>query len=119
MRFSLTILLISIFMMLLGSKCDNSKSTTFCGIKDPVKNIEWLKTRVENADKIEVTKIVYNGQDYLSINPCPGCPDNMTEIFDCEGNRFCTIGGITGRNTCPSDFLEKSEKTLVLTQKSH
>lgn len=114
MRFGLTISLILFFMMLLGSTCDNSEKITFCGVKDPLKNVEWIKKRVENAEKIEVTKIVYNGQDYLAINPCPNCPDNMTEIFDCEGNRFCTIGGITGRNTCPIDFLEKSEKTLVL-----
>lgn len=103
-----------IFAMITSSKCDNDKSITFCGIKDPVNNIDWLKERVENSEKIEVMKFVYNESEYMAITPCPGCPDSMTEIFDCQGNRFCTIGGITGRNTCPSDFLEKSEKILLI-----
>ena len=95
-------------------KCNNSKNISFCGVKDPLNNIEWLKTRIENADKIEISKWTFNNAEYLAIDPCPGCPDGMLEIFDCNGERFCTIGGITGRNTCPEDFFEKSEKILVL-----
>jgi len=100
--------------MISGFKCNNSPDSTFCGIKDPVKNIEWVKERVENFDKIVISKWTYNDVEYLAIDPCSGCPDSMLEIFDCEGNRFCTIGGITGRNTCPEDFLEKSEKILLI-----
>lgn len=114
MRLSLSIYIISIFTMITGSKCGNSKTSTFCGIKDPIQNIEWLKVRVENSEEIEIMKFIYNETEYLALNPCPGCPDSMTEIFDCNGNRFCTIGGITGRNTCPDDFLDKSEKTVIL-----
>lgn len=103
-----------LFIIMTGSKCNHNKSITFCGVNNPVENIDWLRERVENAENIEVIKFTYNETEYLSINPCPGCPDNMTEIFDCKGNRFCTIGGITGRNTCPADFLEKSQQEVIL-----
>ena len=114
MRLKSFIIFLTLFIMATAFTCNNSKDISVCGIKDPVKNLEWLKTRIDNAEKIEVYKMVYNEKEYISVNPCPGCPDSMTEIFDCDENRFCTIGGITGRNTCPDDFLEKSEKILIL-----
>jgi len=114
MQFKSVILLTSLVIMASSFTCNNSTDTKVCGIKDPVNNIGWLKERVENADEIEIFTYKYNDLDYISVNPCPGCPDSMLEIFDCQGNVFCTIGGITGKNTCPADFLEKSEKLLLL-----
>lgn len=114
MRLRVSICLFILFIIMTGSKCDHNKSIAFCGVSNPVENIGWLSERVKNAENIEVVKFTYNETEYLAINPCPGCPDNMTEIFDCQGNRFCTIGGITGRNTCPEDFFEKSEKVLLI-----
>jgi hypothetical protein len=54
MQFKSILLAITLVIMVSSFTCNNSPETNVCGIKDPANNIDWLKERIENADRIEI-----------------------------------------------------------------
>lgn len=74
----------------------------------PCENSEWLQSKVDTmkASRFQkgiIEQFEYEGQTVISIDPCVGCADAMTVVYDCSGNELCKFGGIAGFNTCP-DF---------------
>ena len=47
------------------------------------------------------------------IDVCNGCADNLTTVYNCEGNVICEFGGIAGLNTCPDFDKNSTNKTII------
>lgn len=84
----------------------------------PCDNNEWLQEEVDamkrnrSQDGI-IEQYEYEGQIVISINPCVGCADAMTVVYDCTGKELCKFGGIAGFNTCPN-FNDAAVFTKVI-----
>lgn len=94
--------------------CTKQENVTSSNAVNPLENLEWLKKKKENFErlmnsvKVKITQYQYNNQDVFLINNCVGCADALTKVYNCQGELICEFGGIGGLNTCP-DFQSKAK----------
>lgn len=68
-----------------------------------------------SKSKGEIVQYYYRDQFVFSIDPCGGCADAMTTVYDCDQREICRFGGIAGFLTCP-DFAEHASQRKVILQ---
>lgn len=86
-----------------------SSDVSACGVKDPVKNLSWLKEMIEDEEnrpnQLTIRKFEYKGQTYfdwsLLVMSCMAC-----RVYDCDGN-VLSFGEVYDENEY-SDFVEAS-----------
>ncbi|WP_346883130.1 hypothetical protein [uncultured Algibacter sp.] len=117
--FVLFILPISFLLGCNDSDDDSDPSSKTCS-ENPLENIEWLKELVNNtnANGLEIIQYDYKVQTVFSINSCLGCSDNLIIIYDCEKNKVCKFGGISGLNSCPDFDTEAKNETLLFSTRN-
>jgi hypothetical protein len=77
-------------------------------------DLSWLKDKVEPINsETEVVRYKYKGETVYLINTCAGCADSMDEVYNCDGQLICQLGGIAGLNTCPDFYDTATEKEVV------
>ena len=114
------IFLILLTISFLGcSETDNEKPASKICLDNPLENIEWLKKLINNTDSngTEVIQYNYKNQTVFSINNCLNCSDNLITVYDCQRNKICEFGGITGLNTCPDFDTEATNKTTLFSDR--
>lgn len=116
MRYSFLLLLFP-FLVACGDQSQDLNKT--CSIKDPLKEIDWLKEIVATLDKragaqgSEIIQFVYQDQCVIMVNDCFNCADNLVRVYDYEQNVICEFGGFAGLNTC-IDFENEATDPQVL-----
>lgn len=101
-----TIFLPIFALLLIFSACKKDQVAQPCGVEDPLTELQWLKSRLEQSlsnppgTNILVEEYTWNDSTFFLVNSCVGCPDEMKEIYNCEGVQRCSIGGIAGLQ-CP------------------
>jgi hypothetical protein len=103
-----------VFIFFLQGSCEKEdESPTVCGVENPHENLEWLKTILNKRFCTEVYKITYKGEEYIGVYDCPDGADYGAIVYHCDGTKYCEIIGFTGESTCPDDFWENIEETLI------
>jgi len=99
--------LLSIFIIGAFFACEKDVcKERICGQLDPINNIDWLKNALERRPFCTyVYSFRFSNREYISIEDCPG-PDHQIDIYDCNGEDKCEIGGYSGGSYCnmPSGF---------------
>lgn len=115
MKSFLLVLCFSIFI-----SCSNTSDENLtCNVSNPLEEISWLqhiKTSFEqsaSASKKQITQYTYNEESVFLIDSCNGCADNLTTVYNCNGDVICEFGGIAGLNTC-AGFNETITNKIVL-----
>jgi hypothetical protein len=115
MKSCLLVLCFSIFI-----SCSNTSDENMtCNVGNPLDEISWLqqiKTSFEqsaSATKKLIIQYSYNEESVFLIDSCTGCADNLTTVYNCNGDVICEFGGIAGLNTC-IDFNETATNKIVL-----
>ena len=113
------IYLLLFFTSLLIS-CNNlEENIATCNVENPLEDIAWLKELKDgfeqsaSASKKKITQYTYNNKTVFLVNICVNCSDNLTTLYNCEGDKICEFGGIAGLNTCP-DFEKNAKDENVL-----
>jgi hypothetical protein len=111
---------ILLFLTFLLFSCSNSENIiSACNVENPLEDIAWLKQIKTNfkqsasATKKQIIQYTYNNETVFMIDVCNGCADNLTTVYNCEGNVICEFGGIAGLNTCP-DFDKNSTNKIII-----
>lgn len=95
--------------MLLGfSSC--KKQETYCGVEDPVNDIEWIgKVISSQATKLWIHKNTYNGVEGFYVYACINEDCTLYSIYykNC-GNILMYESGGAGGNNFPGDFDTRS-----------
>ncbi len=90
--------LLFIFLLIcLFCTCKKDSYANLCGGKDPIKNLSWLKPRIDEYQKnndqrsglIRVVRGEYKGQTlyFFVLGCCAACSCNSAGcVYDCEGN---------------------------------
>jgi hypothetical protein len=78
---------------------------------------EWLSRKIEELKKdeakAEIDELEYAWGKAIFINPCTGCADLYTYIYDYCGNETCRMGGFAGMNNCAQAYQQQSQKKLI------
>jgi hypothetical protein len=101
------------------------KESCACGFENTRENLPWLKHFVDQVSPscYEVYSFVFEKKEYISIANCEGTPDGMKFMYDCQGNRTFSYGGISGAptnygmpDTFTVEFYLSHRKLLFITQ---
>jgi hypothetical protein len=97
--------IILVFYLVLGSiSCregidSQDSQTRYCGVADPVNELEWLRNEVEDFDKgsahmdAYVYTAIYRNERVFYIDICcPACGVAPPEVKTCEGTSLGRIG---------------------------
>jgi hypothetical protein len=85
--------------------CKDNDAPNVCHVDDPVNDLEWLKTKIDELENSEfsrkyfyVEQAEYNGQTIFYINNC--CPMCMTMLvyYDCSGNAIESVDNSQVKN---------------------
>jgi len=119
MRRILYSLIISFSLVGCGNEGDPTTINSQCFVNGSIENLEWLKEKIENFEKlmnsvrIDIHQYMYNNEPVFLINDCVDCADAISVVYNCAGDIICEFGGIEGKNTCP-DFNDKAtDKKLI------
>ena len=109
--------LILILLAFSLSACEkNILPEGYCQNSEQASEQDWLNKKIRsykrNGTSAEIFTAKLGTQPVIIINTCPGCADTMDAIYNCEGEQICTVGGISGANTC-SDYGEFSDIELI------
>lgn len=110
----------ALLLVVLFISCTVNEATEGnCFNSKPIEELNWLKkmkdvfaTTKENAKK-RIVQYTYNGEDVFAINTCVGCPNSLEQIYNCEGDTICKLGGVTNLNTCPNFYKNASNKKVL------
>ena len=92
-----------------------SKPQLYCGVKNPVRDLAWLKERIANDPATyDIYKLKYKNTEgfYFLLRP-DVCCDQFTAIYtSCDGTTLYSSGGFAGFNTFPGDFDSNGGKLV-------
>ncbi len=76
-----------------------------------VNSQEWVWEIVENPFLCDgclesVSVFTFNGEQYVVLVDGGQCSDAAVNVFTCDGDPYCTDGGIAGLNQCQDFFAE-------------
>lgn len=97
-----------------NSPCDNFDETN-SGSEWLSETIKWYSENGSGSP--EIYELKYSWGVAILISPCSACSDEMVEIYDCQGNHICSVGGIAGINTCPSAYKNETPKSKLIWKK--
>ena len=104
-----TEILVCLILFLTLSGCEHkTDSCTVCGVNNPIENIPWLKSTIDNITASnyktlsEVDLIEYESKELILLKwTLNGIYDIPTgEIYDCTGNLLYTCGGNQPIDSC-------------------
>ncbi|MFZ5942436.1 MAG: DUF6970 domain-containing protein [Bacteroidota bacterium] len=103
-------------LLILLVNCSDYPKEEFCGVSDPLKNINWLHEiylfAERNNVKSRITKVIYKDEEGFIIETFIDQPaDNMVTFRNCSNEIICEWGGIGGIISCPDfqDYVTFSE----------
>lgn len=106
--------ILSLFFILSISGC--KKDNSFCGLKDPVNEIEWLNEYTTESTIVhcEIFEATYMDIDGFYIKMYfDSIYSNSGSVFkNCKGESICGWGGITPPN-CPDYSQHESHRELI------
>jgi len=115
-----------IFLLLvtMGAGCEKEdSSSTVCGIKDPLTNLNWLrdlKVNLEGDSDVNLAEIVLyqlDNVDYIYVlKSISSSYDIPNTIYNCKGDEKYQCGGNQPVDSCTTFFLE-AHKIKTLWQK--
>jgi hypothetical protein len=118
MRFTFIFLSLIFFLRCSETNDGNDPSSKTCS-ENPLSTIDWIKDLINNTDSngLEIIQYDYKDLTVFSINSCLNCADNLISVYDCQRNKICEFGGITGLNTCPDFDSEANNKTIIFSDR--
>ena len=94
-------------------KANKQCTECHCQTLNPLEELDWLKKKLNklyekgcSADEIYSCKYQKDKDGFLFVNTT--CRDVPQELYDCRGNRLCTIGGVLGRRDTIYNIEENS-----------
>ncbi len=110
MRFSI----IACLLGFVATGCREEIKNT-CNVRNP-RDLPWLQKIIDqnrsNPTGARIVQYTYRGESVFLVNLCEGCPDALTNVYNCKGEVICEFGGIDGRITCP-DFSRAEEGEVI------
>lgn len=111
MKYIISLFLIAAFV----TSC--KKDNTFCGVGNPMNEIEWLNDFVNNEyspPSIAVYKAIYKDTSgfYLVIYRDSAKTNTATSFTNCEGQGICVTGGALP-SKCPDYKQHESYRELI------
>lgn len=109
-------LFIPILLLMVIAVTACKKDNSFCGYKDPINEIAWLKD-FANSEYIlgcDIYKAVYKDTSgfYIVIYRDSARTNTATSFTNCDGHGICSTGGITPPN-CPDYKQHESYRELI------
>jgi hypothetical protein len=105
-------------MFLTSCPSDFNFDTT-CNVDIPLEDLVWLKEiknsfeQSSSASKKQIVQYNFNNETVFLIDGCVNCADNLTTLYNCEGEVICEFGGIAGLNTCPNFENEAIDRNIL------
>ncbi len=87
-----------------------SKSPCEASPKDPTQ-VEWMNTIIAKRDVTKVIRYDYNDKPVYFFKVTKCC-DFQSYLQDCENNRICVDGGMTGGD-CQAIFRQLTNETTI------
>lgn len=114
------ILFLTVLFILQGCNKDIIRAKSFCDVTDPVHDLPWLQTIVDDQannkySKMTVTKYEYLQEEGFLVDSCVNCPDSVSIFYNCGGHKICEFDGENGSNNCP-DFLDNAIRKEIVFQ---
>jgi hypothetical protein len=87
-------LLFALLLLCLFCTCKKDSSSNLCGGSNPVKNLPWLKAKIDTLQKSSlhstIRRSLYQSQTiyFLSGECCPACNCVPFIGFDCDGKNI-------------------------------
>lgn len=103
--------------------CDEKEenaSPVICGVENPIENLSWLKEKIDTFSKttgvgIQIFQATYQNETVFIVDDCMNCADALIQVYNCQGDVICQLGGFAGLNTCPDFDKEVSNQELIWT----
>ncbi len=101
-----------IVVLVLLISCSDEENLNTCDVADPVTELQWLKTEIQNnsqtgsvhADYI-IYHTIYKGRSvFVSLMCCPVCNTSPPLVRTCSGRVIGAIG-----DDIPSDILQNAQ----------
>ena len=86
-------LLFAFLLLFLFCTCKKDPYANLCGGSDPIKNLAWLKVRIDTLQKYPnsmsiITRFTYKKNTFfLQGSYCPNC-NYLPVYYDCDGNNI-------------------------------
>ena len=113
-----------LFGLLFFLACDNEESEFSTCEDNPIENVAWIKelieaeNLIEDTNGLEITQYNFDGNTVFCVDRCiNNCSDSLINVYDCEQNLICELGGIAGLNTCPNFETEAINQGIVFTNR--
>lgn len=111
--------LIILSLILFISCEDDNEKGKICGINDPIEDLDWLKSKIDdhlrNSPEFEakITQYEYKGETVFLADMALIRSDVKMLMYNCEGELICTKEGNTESDNCPNFFDEAREEELL------
>ena len=117
------ILLAVFFVVASLSGCKNTdteppSNESECKVENPLTDLDWLSQKISKFDSdstrtVKVSQCKYQtDKTGFLIEPCVGCPDAGTELYDCKGNLLCVLLGETD-DPCAEYEIDANSISLI------
>jgi hypothetical protein len=101
------------FVLILIPILSSCEKELVCGVKNPVKELSWLKEIIDNnSHDTKIYQCTYKYGTGFLVDPCASCMDAGFTFFNCDGVIVCEGNGMTGQNNCAE--LNISEKRKLI-----
>lgn len=112
--------LLAFLITLQSCNKDIVRAKSFCDVTDPVQDLPWLKTIIDDQannkySKMTVTKYEYQQEEGFLVDSCVNCPDSLAIFYNCSGHKICEFDSENGSNNCP-DFLGNAIRKEIVFQ---
>jgi len=117
-------LLLAVFFVVASlSGCKNTdteppSNESECKVENPLTDLDWLSQKISKFDSdstrtVKVSQCKYQtDKTGFLIEPCVGCPDAGTELYDCKGNLLCVLLGETD-DPCAEYEIDANSISLI------
>lgn len=107
---------ISVCLLLLTScsNNDDTNSETICSVKNPIENLNWLKSEIDTRKKTGddysyVVQSQHNSQTVFIFGNCNPLANSVISVKTCDGEIVGHISDVTSQNSIPYSVLEEGK----------
>jgi hypothetical protein len=109
------------FVLILIPILSSCEKELVCGVKNPVKDLPWLKETVHGIKRdilagfshhVKIYQCTYRDGDGFLLDMCVKCPDAGYLLTNCEGENLCVMWGETG-DPCTEYKVDFDNKQLI------
>lgn len=91
---------------------DNKKTELICSVKNPIEDLDWLKSEIESlknkGGKYEsIIQNMYKNQIIFIFNNCNPAINSVIPVKDCNGKNIGVIG--ENQENIPFDILQNGK----------